>query len=81
MADLTVALSGWERTALAVEKVKDRLRRATAALGKDGIDYAVVGGNAVAEWDRTRRRSRRPLHGSHTNTVIEKRVNPTEESV
>ncbi|HUY33847.1 MAG TPA: hypothetical protein VMV69_13945, partial [Pirellulales bacterium] len=41
---------GWERTALAVEKVKDRLRRATAALGQAGVPYAVVGGNAVAEW-------------------------------
>ena len=45
-----VALFGWERTALAVEKVNDRLRRATQALGKSGVPYAVVGGNAVAEW-------------------------------
>lgn len=50
MADPAVALSGWERTALAVEKVKDRLRRASAALGQAGVPYAVVGGNAVAEW-------------------------------
>lgn len=41
---------GWERTALAVEKVKDRLKRAAAALGQAGVAYAVVGGNAVAEW-------------------------------
>jgi hypothetical protein len=50
MADLTAAPYGWERTALAVEKVKDRLKRATAALGSAGVAYAVVGGNAVAEW-------------------------------
>jgi hypothetical protein len=50
MADLAAAPFGWERTALAVEKVKDRLRRATASLGKAGVPYAVVGGNAVAEW-------------------------------
>src|SRR5712671_5988010 len=50
MADATPVLFGWERTALAVEKVKDRLRRASAALGQAGVAYAVVGGNAVAEW-------------------------------
>src|SRR5580704_10867680 len=50
MADATVTPFGWERTMLAVEKVKDRLRRAAAALGQAGVAYAVVGGNAVAEW-------------------------------
>ena len=50
MADAVATPFGWERTALAVEKVKDRLRRATAALGQAGVAYAVVGGNAVAEW-------------------------------
>jgi len=34
----------------AVEKVKERLGRASAALEKAGLDYAVVGGNAVAAW-------------------------------
>lgn len=34
----------------AVERVRDRLRRATAALEAAGIPYAVVGGNAVASW-------------------------------
>jgi hypothetical protein len=33
-----------------IEKVKDRLRRATTALGDEGVDYAVIGGNAVAAW-------------------------------
>jgi hypothetical protein len=50
MADSAVVPWGWERTALAVEKVKDRLRRSTAALGQVGVAYAVIGGNAVAEW-------------------------------
>jgi hypothetical protein len=50
MADVTFAPVGWERTALAVEKVKDRLRRATRALAQAGVKYAVVGGHAVAEW-------------------------------
>jgi hypothetical protein len=34
----------------AVEKVRERLLRATAALEKAGIPYAVAGGNAVAVW-------------------------------
>ncbi len=33
-----------------MEKVRDRLLRATAALNKAGVPYAVVGGNAVAAW-------------------------------
>jgi Uncharacterised nucleotidyltransferase len=41
---------GWERALLAAEKVKERLRRATKALDGAGVPYAVVGGNAVAEW-------------------------------
>jgi hypothetical protein len=34
----------------AVEKVRERLLRATQALEAAGIPYAVVGGNAVAAW-------------------------------
>jgi hypothetical protein len=34
----------------AVEKVRERLMRATAALESAGIPYAVAGGNAVAAW-------------------------------
>src|SRR5256885_15676988 len=48
MADLVI--SGWERAALAAERVKERLKRSTAALEQAGAAYAVVGGNAVAEW-------------------------------
>lgn len=40
----------WERMSEGIEKVKDRLRRATAALGAAGVEYAVIGGNAVAAW-------------------------------
>ena len=34
----------------AVERVRERLLRATAALEAAGVPYAVVGGNAVAAW-------------------------------
>lgn len=34
----------------AVEKVRERLLRASAALSRAGIPYAVAGGNAVALW-------------------------------
>src|SRR5580700_8999936 len=50
MAEAAVELSGWERALMAAEKVKERLRRATRALDAAGVPYAVVGGNAVAEW-------------------------------
>lgn len=40
----------WDRMVTAVEAVRDRLRRATAALEAAGISYAVIGGNAVAAW-------------------------------
>ena len=46
----TFAISGWERAVRAVEKVRDRLRRASAALQAARVPYAVIGGNAVAEW-------------------------------
>ncbi len=39
-----------ERMVQAVEKVRDRLARATQALENAGVPYAVVGGNAVAAW-------------------------------
>lgn len=34
----------------AADAVRDRLRRASVALESHGIPYAVIGGNAVAEW-------------------------------
>ncbi|MHB1156625.1 MAG: nucleotidyltransferase family protein [Phycisphaerales bacterium] len=45
--DGLLALDRMER---AVWKVRDRLLRATSALEKAGIAYAVVGGNAVMAW-------------------------------
>jgi hypothetical protein len=40
----------WERMIRAVEKVRERLLRAVAALEGAGVPYAVAGGNAVAAW-------------------------------
>jgi hypothetical protein len=42
-----------ERMVLAVENVRERLRRSTAALDAAGVPYAVIGGNAVAAWVST----------------------------
>jgi len=50
MSATSPQLSGWERVAQAVEKVRLRLKRAAEALERAGIAYAVVGGHAVAEW-------------------------------
>lgn len=38
---------------LAVERVRQRLRKTTAALEAAGVPYAVAGGNAVAAWVAT----------------------------
>jgi hypothetical protein len=40
----------WQRMAEGIESVKKRLDRAAAALHAAGVEYAVVGGNAVAAW-------------------------------
>lgn len=45
--DGLLALDRMER---AVEKVRDRLLRSTAALEAAGVPYAVIGGNAVMAW-------------------------------
>lgn len=39
-----------DRVVSAVEKVRERLLRATGALEAAGVAYAVAGGNAVAAW-------------------------------
>jgi hypothetical protein len=39
-----------DRMVRAVEKVRERLLRATAALEEAAVPYAVIGGNAVAAW-------------------------------
>lgn len=40
----------WERMIRAVEKVRERCARAVKALDDAGLPYAVIGGNAVANW-------------------------------
>jgi hypothetical protein len=49
---MTIAISPFslERVVNAVEKVRQRLLRAAAALRAAGVSYAVAGGNAVALW-------------------------------
>jgi len=42
-----------ERMVRAVEKVRERLLRASKALEAAGVRYAVIGGNAVAAWVST----------------------------
>ena len=42
-----------DRMVLAVERVRDRLLRASSALNAAGVPYAIVGGNAVAAWVAT----------------------------
>ena len=42
--------SGWERVAMAIEKLRVRLLKTAATLDAAGVPYAVIGGNAVAEW-------------------------------
>jgi hypothetical protein len=52
----TTVTMGWEildRMERAVNKVRERLLRATAVLNRAGIPYAVVGGHAVASWVAT----------------------------
>jgi len=53
MARAWVDQSLLDRMVTAVERVRERLRRATAALEAAGVPYAVVGGNAVAAWVAT----------------------------
>lgn len=43
-------LSGWDRVAMAIQRVRQRLHRTAAALESAAVPYAVIGGNAVAEW-------------------------------
>lgn len=46
----TSKTSGWERVAMGIERVRQRLLSSTKILDDAGIPYAVIGGNAVAEW-------------------------------
>jgi len=53
MLPLTSDMSILDRMVLAVERVRDRLIRSSAALEAAGIPYAIAGGNAVAAWVAT----------------------------
>lgn len=46
----TISPLAWERMVTAVEKVRDRMRRAASALSAAGVPYAIAGDNAVAAW-------------------------------
>src|SRR5262245_52963784 len=50
MSAIPLGPFSWERMIRAVEKVRQRLARAVAALESAGIPYAIAGGNAVASW-------------------------------
>lgn len=50
MSSVRYGDASWERMIRAVEKVRQRVLRAAAALEKAAIPYAVAGGNAVAAW-------------------------------
>jgi hypothetical protein len=50
MAEIRLGPISFDRVVEAVEAVRQRLLRATAALDGAGILYAVIGGNAVAVW-------------------------------
>jgi hypothetical protein len=45
---VTTVPFSWERLMNAMERVRQRLERAAAALQSAGVSYAVAGGNAVA---------------------------------
>ncbi len=50
MSNVVLGPVSLERMVRAVEKVRERLLRAAAALEKARVPYAVIGGNAVAAW-------------------------------
>jgi hypothetical protein len=50
MVNIGAAQISLERMVRAVELVRERLLRATSALERAGVAYAVTGGNAVAAW-------------------------------
>lgn len=50
MATVSSNLAAWDRVMSAIEQVRDRLLRATAALEHARVPYVVIGGNAVSVW-------------------------------
>lgn len=53
MSSIPLHPISWVRMSRAVERVRERLMRATAGLNVARIPYAVTGGNAVAAWVET----------------------------
>ncbi len=53
MADMPTRPDTWERMVRAVQRVEERLLTTCRALEAASIDYAVIGGNAVAAWVAT----------------------------
>ena len=53
MIPMTANMTLLDRMVLGVERVRDRLMRASKALEAAGVPYAVAGGNAVAAWVAT----------------------------
>jgi hypothetical protein len=53
MLPITPDMTLLDRMVLAVERVRDRLQRASSALEQAGVPYAIAGGNAVAAWVAT----------------------------
>jgi hypothetical protein len=47
---MTLGPFSLDRMVSAVERVRDRMLRASSALERAGLPYAVIGGNAVAAW-------------------------------
>lgn len=50
MSSYQPTISGWDRVAMAIEEIRERMLRTASILEAAGIPYAVIGGNAVAEW-------------------------------
>jgi hypothetical protein len=50
MSEVVLKDFSWERMIAAVEDVRERACRATAALKEAGISHVIVGGHAVAAW-------------------------------
>ncbi len=53
MAEMPTRPDTWERMFRAVQRVEERLLGTCAALDTAGVEYAVIGGNAVAAWVAT----------------------------
>ncbi len=50
----SASASLWQRYLMALDDVTDRMRRITGALESASVEYALVGGQAVALWVATK---------------------------